>query len=397
MTSTCLVCRHFPRRVRRCPCVSSMPELPEVESARALCESHCLGATVVSVAFLEDGSFDEKIFAGTSALEFRDALIGKSLLDTKRHGKHMWWELGVKNCKGKGKDKDKGTDTTSDVSPLFHFGMTGAMSVKGKGAMKYKSFEVDTTTWPPRFAKLVVEFDTGVCLAYTDPRRFGKIRLVQGVVTEQPPISLLGFDPLLAMPDAATFAEKFAKRAAPIKAVLLDQKVAAGIGNWIADECLYQSKVHPETLAKTLTTSKLGLIREKMSEIIIAACKANADADKFPKEWLFHSRWGKVAGSMNGHRIKFITVGGRTTAFVPGVQKKVGIQLKKEAKSAWKVCLPKKNKREAEPKDLPKKKAKKAPPVKVKAESGVKVKAEPAIKQTLKTETIKKKAQPKRK
>ncbi len=122
--------------------------------------------------------------------------------------------------------------------------------------------------------------------------------------------------------------------------VAMDQKVAAGIGNWIADECLYQSKVHPETLAKTLTTSKLGLIREKMSEIIIAACKANADADKFPKEWLFHSRWGKVAGSMNGHRIKFITVGGRTTAFVPGVPKKVGLELKKEAKSALKVCLP---------------------------------------------------------
>jgi formamidopyrimidine-DNA glycosylase len=54
-------------------------------------------------------------------------------------------------------------------------------------------------------------------LAYTDPRRFGRIRLVAGDVTLSPPISDLGFDPLLAMPDDATFAAAFSKRAAAIK------------------------------------------------------------------------------------------------------------------------------------------------------------------------------------
>tara|TARA_B110000977_G_scaffold167399_2_gene215950 strand:+ start:10800 stop:11981 length:1182 start_codon:yes stop_codon:yes gene_type:complete len=363
---------HFPRRVRRCPYGSTMPELPEVESARVLCETHCLGATVTSVEFLEDGTFDEKIFNGSDAKSFRKALMGKTLLGTKRHGKHMWWDLGEKHDKG---SKAKSHDTKSDMSPLFHFGMTGSMSIKGKDAMKYKSFKVDTESWPPRFAKLVVAWDNGASLAYTDPRRFGKIKLLKGCVTEQPPISQLGFDPLLNMPDFKAFAEKFLKRAAPIKAVLLDQKIAAGVGNWIADEILWLSKVHPETPAKDLSTATLGVIREKMAEIVKVACESNAESSLFPSDWLFHSRWGKVAGNMNGSKIEFITVGGRTTAFVPAVQRKDGI--KKEVVKAEKTEA-KKRSAEVEVKTPPKK-AKKAPPAKVKAQ----VKAEkPTVKKT---------------
>ena len=114
-----------------------MPELPEVESARTLCETHCVGATVTAVAFLEDGTFDEKIFAGTTAKAFRSALLGRTLASAKRLGKHMWWEMA-----------GGGGSTSASHSPLFHFGMTGAFSVRGEGARKYKSFEVDTTSWP---------------------------------------------------------------------------------------------------------------------------------------------------------------------------------------------------------------------------------------------------------
>lgn len=288
-----------------------MPELPEVESARTLCETHCVGATVTAVAFLEDGTFDEKIFAGTTAKAFRSALMGRTLATAKRLGKHMWWEMS-----GGGGSK------SASQSPLFHFGMTGAFSVRGEGAMKYKSFEVDTTSWPPRFAKLVVDFDNGVSLAYTDPRRFGRVRLVAGDVTASPPISELGFDPLLAMPDESAFAAAYARRATPIKAALLDQKIAAGVGNWIADEVLYHAKVHPEAPARTLSAAQLREVRRAMGHVVETACRAGADAELFPSDWLFHRRWGKVAGKIGGKAISFITVGGRTTAFVPGVQKK---------------------------------------------------------------------------
>lgn len=377
------VTRATSRVARRARAPGTMPELPEVESARALCEAHCLGATVTSVAFLEDGTFDEKIFEGTTAAAFRSALMGKTLVSARRLGKHMWWELGVKQ--GKHGKKAKPSEKT-DASPVFHFGMTGAMSVRGEGAMKYKSFEVDTTSWPPRFAKLVVEFDSGVALAYTDPRRFGKVRLVRGDVRTSPPISQLGFDPLLAMPNADAFVAAYAKRAAPIKAALLDQKIAAGVGNWIADEVLYQARVHPETPAKQLSRAQLERIRTEMGNVVRKSVEANADADAFPEDWLFHRRWGKVAGSVNGSRIEFITVGGRTTAFVPALQKKgkAGDEASEaEAKPA------KKKRGAAAPAAPPPKKAKKAPPVKARNKAAAA--AKPARKAAAKKAAPKKK------
>ncbi len=377
------VTRATSRVARRARAPGTMPELPEVESARALCEAHCLGATVTSVAFLEDGTFDEKIFEGTTAAAFRSALMGKTLVSARRLGKHMWWELGVKQ--GKHGKKAKPSEKT-DASPVFHFGMTGAMSVRGEGAMKYKSFEVDTTSWPPRFAKLVVEFDSGVALAYTDPRRFGKVRLVRGDVRTSPPISQLGFDPLLAMPNADAFVAAYAKRAAPIKAALLDQKIAAGVGNWIADEVLYQARVHPETPAKQLSRAQLERIRTEMGNVVRKSVEANADADAFPEDWLFHRRWGKVVGSVNGSRIEFITVGGRTTAFVPALQKKgkAGDEASEaEAKPA------KKKRGAAAPAAPPPKKAKKAPPVKARNKAAAA--AKPARKAAAKKAAPKKK------
>ena len=55
------------------------------------------------------------------------------------------------------------------------------------------------------------------------------------------------------------------------------------------------------------------------------ACDANSDHDLFPSDWLFHHRWGKQDGAkVNGDAIKFIEIGGRTTAYVPKLQLKTG-------------------------------------------------------------------------
>ena len=69
-----------------------MPELPRW-NPRGRSARNCLGATVVGVAFLEDGP-DEKIFAGTTAKAFKAALMGRTLGVARRLGKHMWWMHG---------------------------------------------------------------------------------------------------------------------------------------------------------------------------------------------------------------------------------------------------------------------------------------------------------------
>jgi hypothetical protein len=55
------------------------------------------------------------------------------------------------------------------TSPLFHFGMTGAMSVRGVQGVTYKEFSVDTSEWPPKFHKLVITFDNGVVRPGSSP------------------------------------------------------------------------------------------------------------------------------------------------------------------------------------------------------------------------------------
>jgi formamidopyrimidine-DNA glycosylase len=70
-------------------------------------------------------------------------------------------------------------------------------------------------------------------LAFSDARRLGRIRLCTSPLTE-PPISELGFDPILSMPTLDQFTPLVLKRSCPIKALLLDQSFSAGVGNWVA-------------------------------------------------------------------------------------------------------------------------------------------------------------------
>jgi len=286
-----------------------MPELPEVDKARRLVEDLCLNARVVRV---DRPVVDDKVFVDIQPGAFEEALTGKRVVASNRHGKQLWWTL----------EGDAKPSSTS-MTPCFHFGMTGAFVVRGvDGIQYYNSKASGLGDWPPRFAKLVVEFDNGIEIAYVDPRRFGKIRLVENV---DEVIGNLGPDPKSSLPDEEAFGGLFARRSAAIKTVLMDQKIIAGIGNWMADEILYRARVHPETRANELNEEQLAAIRSRVEEVVRVACDANSDHDLFPSDWLFHHRWGKQDGAkVNGDAIKFIEIGGRTTAYVPKLQLKTG-------------------------------------------------------------------------
>ena len=124
------------------------------------------------------------------------------------------------------------------------------------------------------------------------------------------PISLLGWDPLLSPPPPGAFWAQIGRRAAPIKAVLLDQSVAAGVGNWVADEALYAVRVHPETPARALGGARAAALQAAVESVCARAVEADADSARFPPDWIFHRRWGKVPGKCaEGHALAFITVG----------------------------------------------------------------------------------------
>ena len=265
-----------------------MPELPEVERGRKIAEMTAVGHCVARARCADDNI----VFCDQSPRTISRNLKGKTVTKAARYGKQLWLEF------------DQGP------ALLLHFGMTG--SLHGYTSTKER----------PRFWKIELEFSSGHRLAMPDPRRFGRIRMRKDPRNE-PPISLLGFDPLLNMPTISQFSKLVAKRTVTIKGLLLNQKFAAGVGNWIADEILYQANVNPHRKANELTPQEAQDIRKAMRSIITTAVKADSVSSRFPKSWLFHHRWGKPenANTSRGERIHIETIAGRTTAWVPKVQK----------------------------------------------------------------------------
>jgi formamidopyrimidine-DNA glycosylase len=294
-----------------------MPELPEVEAARCLVERHCGGSTVKAVSQCEagggprDGQWDDIVVCeGVDAARLAGALVGRKLASVRRKGKQLWFEMGG-----------------SGEHALFHFGMTGAFVVKGHAALKYQEFAVRDEQWPPKFCKLELTFANGARLAFADPRRLGRVRLRSDPEAE-PPISKLAPDPLTGSgPDLAAFTAALRTTTAPIKAALLDQERAVcGVGNWVADDALYLAKVHPQAVSKKLGDAQVSALLAAVQTVCRVACEVGADSERFPKEWLFHARWGRESkpGTSrtleDGRRVAFSTVAGRTTATVPAEQ-----------------------------------------------------------------------------
>jgi formamidopyrimidine-DNA glycosylase len=127
-------------------------------------------------------------------------------------------------------------------------------------------------------------------VAFLDPRRLGRIRLVSSP-TQDPPISNLGFDPVLRMLPLSEFSTLLLKRTCPIKALLLDQSFSAGVGNWVADEILYHARVHPEQRCSTMSREQVEAVWKWTEEVPKTAVSLNADDKKFPEDWLFKHRW----------------------------------------------------------------------------------------------------------
>ncbi len=277
-----------------------MPELPEVEAARRAAASVAVGCRIIAVTVADDPI----VFEGIRPARIRCALLGARVHAVHLHGKHFCLEL--------------------DRRPWLsvHFGMAGRLSTsRGRAVRLMSSRGRAESGWPPRFTRLLLRFDDGGALAIADGRRLGRIRLRRNPATE-PPIADLGFDALRGLPPPARFRALARARAAPVKAILLDQSFAAGVGNWIADEVLYQAGIAPRRPARSLSDVELDRLRGRLRSVVGRAVRVGADSDRFPRSWLFHRRWTRRPGvTPQGHAIRWDTIAGRTTAWVPAIQR----------------------------------------------------------------------------
>ncbi|MFS7909817.1 putative DNA-(apurinic or apyrimidinic site) lyase, DNA-formamidopyrimidine glycosylase [Helianthus anomalus] len=287
-----------------------MPELPEVEAARRAIAENCIGKKIIRSVVADDA----KVIDGVSRADFEASLTGKTIVGAHRKGKNMWIELD------------------SPPFPSFQFGMAGAIYIKGVAVTKYKRSAVsDTDEWPSKYSKVFIELDDGLELSFTDKRRFAKVRLLKNPATVAP-ISELGPDALLEPLTEDELFKALSKKKIAIKALLLDQSFISGVGNWIADEVLYQAKIHPQQSAATIPKEGCAALHKSLKEVIEQAVEVGADSSQYPSNWIFHSREKKPGKAfVDGKTIDFINAGGRTTAYVPELQKLTGDQAVKAA------------------------------------------------------------------
>ncbi|XP_047171872.1 formamidopyrimidine-DNA glycosylase isoform X1 [Vigna umbellata] len=290
-----------------------MPELPEVEAARRAVEENCVGKKIKKCIVADDS----KVIDAVSRSDFEASVLGKLIVAAHRKGKNMWLQLD------------------SPPFPSFQFGMAGAVYIKGVAVTKYKRSAVkDEDEWPSKYSKFFIELDDGLELSFTDKRRFAKVRLLEDP-TSVPPVSELGPDALFEQMTLEKFTESLHKRKTEIKALLLDQSYISGIGNWVADEVLYQARIHPRQAASSLSDASCSTLYKCIKEVIEKAVEVGADSSQYPNSWIFHSREKKPDKAfVDGKKIDFITAGGRTTAYVPELQKLSGsVDIKETGKT----------------------------------------------------------------
>jgi formamidopyrimidine-DNA glycosylase len=276
-----------------------MPELPEVEVGRLIARRVAVGRVITAVRCADDPI----VFAGLAPARVRRLLVGRRVRAVRRHGKHLWFELDRRPW------------------PLFHFGMAGGFHTPRRGGVKLVSSGDPGPTWPPRFAKLHLTFGDGGELVLADARRLGRVRFRHDPAHE-PPITLLGFDALRGIPSPRRFRKILSARSAALKVLLLDQSFAAGVGNWIADEVLYQARLDPRRRADSLSPSEATRLRARLRSVVAFSVRVQSDSERYPRTWLFHYRWGRRANGTTAHgeKIHHLTLGGRTTAWVPAIQ-----------------------------------------------------------------------------
>jgi formamidopyrimidine-DNA glycosylase len=240
------------------------------------------------------------------------------------------------NRKSKSSNTAADETTAAAASEAEDASSSSSTTPKKKAKGKAKQTKADEETpWPPKYAKFILSTDDAtVSAAFVDARRLARIRLIDvpaDSMRTTSPLKENGPDPIIdsAILTVDWLKARLAKKRVPIKAYLLEQSNISGIGNWVGDEILYHAKVHPEQYSHTLSSAQVEQLHESIMYVCELAVRELSDSKKFPEEWLFKHRWnkGKKGESVNvlpnGEKIEYVTVGGRTSAIVPSVQKKV--------------------------------------------------------------------------
>jgi len=288
-----------------------MPELPEVETIARGLRGVLAGRRISEVSTPGEHALRYK---DHDAARFRSRVQGARILGVGRRGKLLLLDL----------------EPAAAAAPLtmtVHLRMTGRLFIPAPGLGAGCAPELATSP----HAHVVFRVDgLEAPLVYHDVRKFGWVlALTAEELAAWPFWATLGPEPLEL--DAARFAALFRHRKGRIKALLLDQKVIAGIGNIYADESLFRAGIRPDAPADRLGGGALERLHGSLQEVLreaIAACgssisdyrTASGDAGAFQNSFQVYGRGGECCLRC-GEVLQRTTVAGRTSVFCPCCQK----------------------------------------------------------------------------
>ncbi len=206
-----------------------------------------------------------------------------------------------------------GTDRGDTL--IFHLGMSGHWRIDSEEQDKHDH--------------LLIETEEGRRLALNDARRFGSLDLVPTEsIDDWPPFAALGPEPFDL--DGAWFRERFRGRSAPVKVLLLDQRVVAGVGNIYACEALHRARIHPGRAAGSLSLERLKRLADAVPAVLNEAIAAGGSTLRdfaspdgtlgyFSKSFAVYDREGEPCAC--GGTVRRMVQGGRSTFYCPKCQR----------------------------------------------------------------------------
>ena len=266
-----------------------MPELPEVETIRRGLAPLMQGRTLRALEVL-DARWCEPLHPQA----LRDALEGREIERLERRGKYLVLEAA------------------GEVFLLMHLRMTGNLLYDAPRDAPY--------------VRVRLQLDDGHVVSFCDPRRFGTGQLALGGPELDAFLDArLGVEPLGPEFTTEHLYLQTRNRRAPIKAVLLDQRRIAGVGNIYANEALFRSAIHPLREARLLKRAQIAALRDAVVASLqagLAAGGATIDDFRHPDgvkgafqdEFLVHGRDGEPCLRCGAEIRKFVAAGRGTYA-----------------------------------------------------------------------------------
>ena len=274
-----------------------MPELPEVETIAADLRPHLVGRTISRVEL----SFPT-IVRHPEPEMFVDGIAGMRIESVQRRGKYILIGLG------------------NHLVLVVHLGMTGQLRI------------VDAAAPLEKHTHAVFFLDDGKELRYRDPRRFGRLLLgTEEELMTAKKMPRLGPEPIDPAFEPDDLYRRLRRRRAPVKAVLLDQKAIAGVGNIYADESLHRAGLRPTRRANTVSRKSARRLHESLRDSLqTAITNRGSSVDTYRDAWgemggqqeqlLVYGRAGEPCLTC-GRPLSSVRIGGRTTVFCRNCQR----------------------------------------------------------------------------